>query len=61
MNIIELRKLIFKLQQEDPIGNDKLIRFYQQKDRELLYKLNEEINEKLKTISPFISHRYNVR
>ncbi len=61
MNIIELRKLIFKLQQEDPIGNDKLIRFYQQKDRELINKLNEEINEKLKTISPFISHRYNVR
>tara|TARA_R100001440_G_scaffold26542_4_gene43439 strand:- start:28670 stop:28852 length:183 start_codon:yes stop_codon:yes gene_type:complete len=60
MNIIELRKLIFELQ-KDPIGNEKLIKFYQQKDKELINKLNKEINEKLKTLSPFISHRYNVR
>lgn len=54
MNIIELRKLIIELE-KNPIENKKLIRFYKQKDVELLRKINKDINEKLEQISPFIS------
>ena len=54
MNIIELRKLIIELE-ESPIENKKLIKFYKQKDVELLRKINKDINEKLEQISPFIS------
>ena len=57
MNIIELRKLIIELE-ESPIENKKLIRFYKQKDVELLRKINQDINEKLEQISPFISTNY---
>ena len=54
MNIIELRKLIIELE-KNPIENKKLIKFYKQKDVELLRKINKDINEKLEQISPFIS------
>tara|TARA_R110002110_G_scaffold251340_2_gene467215 strand:- start:180 stop:353 length:174 start_codon:yes stop_codon:yes gene_type:complete len=57
MNIIELRKLIIELE-ESPIENKKLIKFYKQKDVELLRKINKDINEKLEQISPFISTNY---
>ena len=57
MNIIELRKLIIELE-ESPIENKKLIRFYKQKDVELLRKINKDINEKLEQISPLISTNY---
>ena len=57
MNIIELRKLIIELE-KSPIENKKLIRFYKQKDVELLRKINKDINEKLEQISPFISTNY---
>ena len=57
MNIIELRKLIIELE-KNPIENKKLIRFYKQKDVELLRKINKDINEKLEQISPFISTNY---
>ena len=57
MNIIELRKLIIELEQ-NPIENRELIRFYKQKDVELLRKINQDINAKLKQISPFISTNY---
>lgn len=54
MNIIELRKLIIELKQ-NPIENKDLIKFYKQKDVELIRKINQDINTKLKQISPFIS------
>ena len=54
MNIIELRKLIIELEQ-NPTKNKDLIKFYKRKDAELLRKINQDINEKLKQISPFIS------
>ena len=57
MNIIELRKLIIELEQ-NPIENRELIRFYKQKDVELIRKINQDINAKLKQISPFISTNY---
>ncbi len=60
MNIIQLRKLIKSLE-KNPEENKKLISFYKQKDLELMRKINEEINEKLKKISPFINHSYNLR
>jgi len=57
MNIIELRKLINELE-KNPIENKKLLRFYTQQDIQLLQQINQEINEKLKQISPFISINY---
>jgi hypothetical protein len=57
MNIIELRKLIIELEQ-NPIKNRELLEFYKQKDVELIRKINQDINEKLGQISPFISTNY---
>tara|TARA_R110002051_G_scaffold19003_1_gene53823 strand:- start:590 stop:763 length:174 start_codon:yes stop_codon:yes gene_type:complete len=57
MNIIELRKLIIELEQ-NPIKNKELLKFYKQKDTELIRKINQDINAKLKQISPFISTKY---
>ena len=54
MNIIELRKLILELEKK-PTENKVLIKFYKQKNAELLRKINQDINEKLGQISPFIT------
>ena len=54
MNIIELRKLIIELEQ-NPTKNKDLIKFYKRKDAELLRKINQDINDKLRQINPFIS------
>tara|TARA_R100001594_G_scaffold62466_1_gene96810 strand:- start:208 stop:375 length:168 start_codon:yes stop_codon:yes gene_type:complete len=53
MNIIRLRKLIIELE-KNPIENKDLIRFYKQKDVELIRKINQNIAEKLGQKSPFV-------
>lgn len=54
MNIIQLKKLIDRLEQ-NPKENELLIKFYKSKANELLNKINSDIKTKLNTISPFIS------
>ena len=54
MNIIQLKKLIDRLEQ-NPKENNLLIKFYKQKANELLNKINSDIKTKLNTISPFIT------
>ena len=54
MNIIRLKKLITELEQ-NPKDNKLLIKFYKRKANELLNKINLDIENKLNTISPFIT------
>ena len=54
MNIIELKKIIRSLE-KNPEGNEDLINFYKQKEKELIKKLREDINEKLKELNPILT------